>query len=66
MTPEQRAIFKTCPCGTNPKVAKDGLLTNGNNYIAYCEKCKRRIGSFDTEQQAIEAWNLMLEKEIAK
>lgn len=27
-------------------------------YMCYCNNCKARIGLFDSEEEAVEAWNM--------
>ena len=46
-----------CPCGRGAVTYSDS-----SKYILKCEDCHRRTSLFDTEEDAIQAWNAMVER----
>lgn len=54
--------LKRCPCGGEPFIynpTDTGYEEDyiGDYYCVECQKCYRITGIFDTEEEAIEAWN---------
>lgn len=48
--------LKPCDCG-NRGVASEKLNVFGDSFFCRCKNCGKITGTYNTEHQAIEAWN---------
>lgn len=53
--------IKTCPCCNGKSTLRSRcswLAPDGYTYCVQCEECQTMSGYYETENEAIEAWNL--------
>lgn len=51
------AELKPCECKERPRVASQYTKEFGTIYWVHCDKCGNDSGWYETEEQAISAWN---------
>ena len=66
LIPKKPKPIPKLPCICGRKYLKTWYSTIGGRNVRryYCPDCQREIGWFETEQEAREAWNKMIQEEL--